>query len=135
MSYKVEEIEGIGPTYQELLNRAGIVTTEDLLARCGAPKGRDDLAATTEIDAARLLAWTNMADLMRISGIGRQYAELLEAVGVDTVRELATRDPDKLAKSMRTTNHERRLAKSSPSATQTQEWIAQAKELPRAITY
>ena len=85
MVYKIDEIEGIGPAMGEKLMGAKIETTDDLLDRCSDPKGRDEIAAATGLSTSQLLKWTNMADLMRIKGIGRQYAELLEASGVDTV--------------------------------------------------
>ena len=90
MSYKIIEIEGIGAKFAERLQVAAIYSTNDLLKACGSRKGRDETAEKTGISASQLLKWTNMADLMRVSGIGEEFSELLEAAGVDTVKELAT---------------------------------------------
>ena len=88
---KISEIEGIGPSYAEKLTAADISTTEKLLKVCGSKKGRAEIAMKTGISESNLLKWSNMADLMRIKGVGKQFAELLEAAGVDTVKELRTR--------------------------------------------
>ena len=81
MSYNITDIEGIGPAYAEKLAAANIATTDDLLDKCSTPAGRAAVAAATGMGESTILKWTNMADLMRVSGIGRQYAELLEASG------------------------------------------------------
>ncbi|MBR5765030.1 MAG: DUF4332 domain-containing protein, partial [Bacteroidaceae bacterium] len=91
MAYKVIQIEGVGETYAEKLNAAGIVTTDDLLAKCATPKGRKEVEEATGIAHGFILKWTNHADLMRINGVAGQFAELLEAAGVDTVKELRNR--------------------------------------------
>ncbi|MFC1835708.1 DUF4332 domain-containing protein, partial [Thermodesulfobacteriota bacterium] len=82
MSYKIEDIEGIGPVYGEKLRAAGIRTTGELLERGHDPKGRKEIAAQTDLDSSQILKWTNLSDLMRITGIGPQFSELLEAAGV-----------------------------------------------------
>ena len=84
MGYKIEQIEGIGAVYAEKLQAAGVKTTEDLLEKCAAKKGRIALAEETGISEKLILKWTNHADLFRINGIAGQFAELLEAAGVDT---------------------------------------------------
>ena len=94
MSYRIDEIEGIGKTYAGKLAAAEIRRTDDLLEKCGSAAGRREVARTTGLSEAQLLEWTNMADLMRISGVGEEYSELLEAAGVDTVKELKQRRPD-----------------------------------------
>jgi predicted flap endonuclease-1-like 5' DNA nuclease len=79
-SYSIIDIEGIGKTYAEKLQDAGVRTTKALLDKCADPKGRKALAEATGIDVSKILKWTNMADLMRIKGVGEEYSELLEAV-------------------------------------------------------
>ena len=96
MAYKIEEIEGIGPTYPEKLAAAGINTTNDLLKICYEATGREQAAEQCGVSTAQLLKWVNMADLMRISGIGCGYSELLEAAGVDTIKELRNRNANTL---------------------------------------
>jgi predicted flap endonuclease-1-like 5' DNA nuclease len=135
MSYPVARIEGIGPKYAKLLKDVGVATTARLLERARSPKDRKALAAAAGIDETRILKWANMADLMRIRGIGEEYSELLEAAGVDTVKELGTRRPDNLHAKMAEVNAARRLVRALPSRKRVEDWVAQAKALPPALTY
>ena len=135
MAYKIDEIEGIGAKYAERLQAAGIKTTDDLLSACGSRKGRDDVAAQTGFSASQLLKWANMADLMRISGVGEEYSELLEAAGVDTVKELATRNAENLAAKMKEVNEANKLTRAVPAASQVQKWVDQAKTMDPAISH
>ncbi|EFO29007.1 molybdenum cofactor biosynthesis protein [Roseibium sp. TrichSKD4] len=135
MGYSIIEIEGIGPTYAEKLNASGIKTTDAYLERAKDPKGRKALAEETGIDDKRILKWANMADLMRIKGVGEEYSELLEAAGVDTVKELKHRKPENLAAKMAEVNEEKKLVRQVPSETQVVKWVDQAKELPPMMTY
>jgi predicted flap endonuclease-1-like 5' DNA nuclease len=135
MSYSISEIEGIGPVYAEKLGAVGISTTEAYLERAKDPKGRKALAEETGIDAARILKWANMADLMRISGVGEEYSELLEAAGVDTVKELKHRNAENLAAKMAEVNETKKLVRQVPGESQVTKWVEQAKELPPMMTY
>ena len=135
MSYRIDEIEGIGPSYASKLGEAGIKTTRDLLKRCCDAKGRRQVSSTTGLGEQKLLEWANMADLMRISGIGKQFSELLEASGIDTVKELRTRNVDNLAKTMAEINRQKRLTRNTPSASMVRDWVAQAKTLEPLITH
>ena len=135
MSYQIDEIEGIGPSFKEKLNGAGIKNTDHLLEHCAKPTGRKATAEKTGINEKQLLEWTNMADLMRVSGIGRQNAELLEASGVDTIKELRNRNAENLAKKMEEVNAVKKLAKATPSLSAVEGWIAQAKDTPPLIEY
>jgi len=135
MAYKIEEIEGIGTKSAERLQAASIKTTDDLLRACGSRKGRDDMAEQTGFSASQLLKWANMADLMRISGVGEEFSELLEAAGVDTVKELATRNAENLATKMKEVNEARKLTRAVPAASQVQKWIDQAKTMDPAISH
>ncbi|MCL8382468.1 DUF4332 domain-containing protein [Xanthobacter aminoxidans] len=135
MSYPIIEIEGVGAVYAEKLKTAGITTTEGLLERAKSPKLRKELAAATGIDESRVLKWANMADLMRIKGVGEEYSELLEAAGVDTVKELKTRVPANLTKAMAEANAKRKLVRALPTESMVEKWVAQAKELPPVLTY
>lgn len=135
MSYSIDEIEGIGPVYAEKLKAIGIKTTEAYLERAKDPKGRKALAEETGIDDKRILKWANMADLMRISGVGEEYSELLEAAGVDTVKELKHRNAANLHAKMKEVNEEKKLVRQLPSESAVEKWVAQAKDLPPTMTY
>jgi predicted flap endonuclease-1-like 5' DNA nuclease len=131
----VVDVEGIGPTYAAQLESAGVRTTDDLLERGASPKGRADLEAATGIAHALILKWVNRVDLYRIKGIGSEYSDLLEVSGVDTVPELAQRNPANLTETMAEANAARNLVRKLPTAEQVADWVRQAKSLPRTITY
>ena len=135
MGYPIEDIEGIGPTYGEKLKAAGINTTADLLDACCARKGRASAAESTGVSETLILKWTNMADMMRISGIGPQFAELLEAAGVDTVKELAQRNADNLAAAMAAKNEEKNLTNAVPASSVIAGWIEAVKTTDGKLTY
>ncbi len=135
MAYKIEEIEGIGPAYAAKLQPAGIKTTDDLLKLCCDAKGRKTTAEKSGLTESQLLKWANMADLMRISGIGSEYSELLEAAGVDTVKELRTRRADNLAAKMAEVNASKKLTRAVPSEKVVTGWIEQAKTLQPMINH
>ncbi len=134
-SYRVEEIEGIGPAYGAKLREAGIPSTSALLKRCASRKGREEVATTTGISETLVLTWTNMADLMRIKGVGKQAAELLQASGVDTVKELRNRRADNLAAKMKEVNTAKRLTRATPAEANCIKWIEEAKTLEPIMTY
>lgn len=135
MAYKITEIEGIGPKYAEALSNAEITSTDHLLEQCGSRAGRKTTADATGLTEAQLLKWTNMADLMRISGVGEEYSELLEAAGVDTVKELKMRRADNLTAKMAEVNETKKLVRSVPSETQVEKWVEQAKSLEPMISH
>jgi predicted flap endonuclease-1-like 5' DNA nuclease len=135
MAYKIDEIQGIGPAYREKLTAAAIQTTDDLLKICCDPKGRKATAEKTGVSEKMLLDWSNMADMMRISGVGPQFAELLEASGVDTVKELRNRNAENLAAKIDEINEQKKLAKTSPAASKIQDWIEAAKTMEPTIRH
>lgn len=135
MGYNIEEIEGIGPKGAACLAKAGIKTTDDLLKAGRTASGRKRLVAECGVNAKRLLRWCNCADLMRISGVGEEYSELLEAANCNTVKQMATRNPDNLAKRMLEINAKKKLVRSPPTASQVGKWVTQAKKLKPALTY
>ena len=132
---KLSEIEGIGEAYSKKLEAAGIGSIESLLEEGSQPKGRKDLADKAEIDAKSILGWVNRADLARIKGISTQYADLLEHAGVDTVPELAQRKGANLHEKMLAVNSEKNLVRQMASTSQVEDWVTQAKALPRAVHY
>ncbi len=135
MSHPIDEIEGIGDVYAEKLRGAGIATTDALLGACADAKGREGMADRTGISEALILRWTNHADLMRIKGVGKQFAELLEAAGVDTVKELKHRNAVNLAAKLSEVNAVKKLTGAVPGEAAVSEWIEQAKSLPATITH
>lgn len=135
MSYPIEDIQGIGPAYAEKLAVDNIKTTEDLLDRCAGATGRKQVSEKTGLNESQLLNWTNLADLMRISGIGPQYSELLEGAGVDTVKELRHRNAENLAAKMEEVNEQMHLARITPAAATVKKWVAAAKETEPKVTY
>jgi predicted flap endonuclease-1-like 5' DNA nuclease len=135
MSYKIQEIEGIGPAYAEKLAAAGIDTTEVLLKLCCNAGGRKATAEKTGVSESQLLKWANMADLMRISGIGSEFSELLEAAGVDTVKELRNRNAENLAAKMAEVNEQKKLTRTVPSEKTVAGWVDQAKSMEPLITH
>jgi predicted flap endonuclease-1-like 5' DNA nuclease len=132
---KLETIEGIGPVYAGKLREAGIGSVEVLLKAGATPEGRRDLAEKTSIGDEYILDWVNRADLMRVRGVGEEYSDLLEWAGVDTVVELAQRNPDNLLKKMLEINEEKKLVRRPPTASMVARWVAHAKELPRGVSY
>jgi predicted RecB family nuclease len=135
MSYSISAIEDIGADEAEALKSVGIRTTEKLLEAAKSPKGRKVLATQTELNEKRLLRWANIADKLRIRGMGREYAGLLCEVGVDTVKELRYRNPARLAKSMAEANKRRKLVRFLPSEKLVRRWVEHARRLPQKITY
>jgi predicted flap endonuclease-1-like 5' DNA nuclease len=131
----IEKIEGIGPTYREKLVAAGIKTVEKLLDAGCKKKERESLAEKTGISSTLVLEWVNLADLMRIKGVGEEYSDLLEEAGVDTIAELANRNADNLHAKIMETNEKEKLVRRPPNVKKVQGWIEQAKALPRKVEY
>ncbi len=135
MSYPITDIEGIDGEAAAILKSAGIRTTTRLLESARTLKGRKLLAVKTGLSEKSLLCWANVADRMRIKGISREYAELLHAAGVDTVKELKYRNPCNLAQAMAEANRRQKLVRMLPSEKVVARWIENAKKLPLKITY
>jgi predicted flap endonuclease-1-like 5' DNA nuclease len=131
----IKDIEGIGDVYADKLRQAGVKTVEALLEKGATPKGRKELAAETGFSEQTILEWVNRADMFRVPGIGSQYSDLLEAAGVDTVRELAKRKAENLFETMKKVNDEKNKVNRLPSVSQIQNWIDAAKSLPKGIIY
>ena len=135
MAYKIIDIEGVGEVYAQKLIAAGIITVNDLLEKCATPKGRAALAEATEISDKLILRWTNHADLFRVKGVGPQFSELLEAAGVDTVKEFRHRVPENLQPKLEETNAEKHLVRRVPSLKEVIKMIEFAKTLEPVVTY
>lgn len=135
MSYKIEEIEGIGKAYADKLNEANVFTTDELLHRAATKQGRQALAEESGISAKLILKWANHADLFRIKGVAGQFAELLEASGVDTVKELRHRVANNLHAKLVEVNEVKNLCNRVPAESEIQRMIELAKELDPVISY
>lgn len=135
MSYKIIEIEGIGEVYADKLIAAGVKTTDELLEKAASKKGREALAEETGISEKLILKWANHADLFRIKGIAGQFAELLEAAGVDTVKELRHRVAANLHAKLVEINEAKNLCNRVPAEAEIVKMIEQAKELEPKMTY
>ncbi len=134
-SQKIEEIEGIGPARGEKLRSAGVKDSDSLLSVGGARGGRKQLADATGLSESQILKYVNMADLFRIKGVAGEYAELLEQAGVDTVKELGTRNASNLTDKMAEVNAEKKLTRRTPTLAQIEDWVKQAKGLPAAVSH
>jgi len=132
---KITDVEGIGPVIGEKLSSVGVKDTDGLLVGCKTPALRKALAEKTGLSEKQVLRLANMADLYRVKGIGSEYADLLEAAGVDTVPELARRKPDNLCQAMNELNATRKLVRRVPTEAEVTEWVTQAKGLPRTLEY
>ena len=135
MTYKIIDIQGIGPVYAEKLTAIGIETVDQLLEKGADAKGRQAIEEATGIRHDLVLTWVNHADLFRIKGVGPQFAELLEAAGVDTVKELRNRNAANLAAKMAEVNEEKHLTRRTPVEKEIQKFIDLAKELEPKVTY
>ena len=131
----IADVEGIGAAFAEKLSGAGVGTVEQLLEVGASAKGREDLADKTGISETMILKWVNRADLARINGIGAQFADLLEAAGVDSVPELGQRNGANLHAKLEEVNTAKNLVNRVPSADEVEDWINQAKALPKVVTH
>jgi predicted flap endonuclease-1-like 5' DNA nuclease len=132
---KLESVEGIGPAYAGELRKGGVGSIDSLLKKGATKQGREEIAAVTGLPEIRILGWVNRADLYRIKGIGGQYSDLLEQAGVDTVTELAQRNPKNLHQTLLETNERCHLVRKLPTEIQVKNWVKYAKSLKRVVEY
>lgn len=135
MTYKIEQIEGIGPHFSERLSAVGVRTSNDLLARCTTEEDCRRLEMRTGISAAQLKMWKNQADLMRISGIGSEFGQLLETAGIETVRELGMREPANIVNLLTRVNAEKKLTRALPSLKTVTKWVEQAQRMEPVVMH
>lgn len=128
-------IEGIGEVYAGKLREAGLKSTEALLEAGNTPQGRKEVAERTGLTGKQILEWVNRADLYRIKGVAEEYSDLLEVAGVDTVPELAQRNPENLFEKLKAVNEEKKAVRRLPTQRQVADWVEQAKNLPRIVSY
>ncbi|MDQ2664795.1 MAG: DUF4332 domain-containing protein [Gemmatimonadota bacterium] len=129
MTYKIEQIEGIGVHFAERLAAVGIHTSDDLMARCETMDGRAQLAATTDLPASMLLTWANQADLMRVNGIGTGFGQLLESSGIQSVTELSERKPENVVQLLDIVNEEKQLTRVVPPLKTVKRWVERARRM------
>ena len=132
---KLETIEGVGGVYAGKLRAAGVGSVEALLRAGATSEGRKSLEEKTGIGHEYILDWVNRTDLMRVTGVGEEYSDLLEKAGVDTVVELGQRNPDNLYQKLLEVNEEKQLVRRPPARSMVAQWVAQAKTLPRVVSY
>ncbi|MFV0437810.1 MAG: DUF4332 domain-containing protein [Desulfopila sp.] len=130
---RISSIEGIGTTYIDKLIDAGITTVENLLQLGSTRKGRQVLADQLGVSDSQILHWVNTADLFRVKGVGSHYAVLLENAGVDSVVELASRNPEHLLGELQQINDSRHLVRSMPYLKQVTKWVNRARALPTMV--
>jgi Domain of unknown function (DUF4332) len=135
MAYPITEIQRIGADAALILKSEGIRTTVGLLRSAKTPKQRIKIAAKIGVADKHVLDWVTAADRMRVKGVGWEYSELLRAAGVQTVKELKFRNPQKLVEQMIEANTKRKLVRLLPSKTMVARWIENAKKLPTVIRY
>ena len=132
---KLETVEGIGKKYAKALRKAGVGSTQSFLRQAASAKGRKELSEKAGISTTLILEWANHVDLFRVKGVGEEYADLLEEAGVDTVPELAQRNPKNLYARLVNVNQEKELVRQLPGQARVEAWVEQAKKLPRVITH
>jgi len=132
---KLTSVEGIGASSAGKLKAAGVRSSNALLSEGASARGRKEIASRSGISEAKILEWVNHVDLYRIKGVGEEYADLLEAAGVDTVPELAQRNAHNLYEKMQEVNRSKRLVRKLPAESQVLGWCKQAKRMPRVINY
>jgi predicted flap endonuclease-1-like 5' DNA nuclease len=135
MAIKIGNIEGIGPANAKKLAKCNIKSVSGLLKSCATKKGRKQAASESGLDEQKILKWVNMADLYRIKGVGSEYSELLEAAGVDTIKEMRKRKPENLHAKIVEVNSKKKLVRQVPSIKFVEKWVAQAKELKPLVSY
>ena len=135
MSYPLTDIDGIDRSAATILKSVGIRSSKSLLEAAATARGRRELAEKTGFAEKQLLQWANLAHFMSIRGVSREYADLLQKSGVDTVKELKYRNPAKLVAGMSSANKARKLVRVLPSEKRVVRWIDDAKKLPPKISY
>ncbi len=135
MSVKLKDVEGIGSVYARKLKKAGVTGPIGLLNKGATPKGRKEISKNSGVGPKLVLEFVNHVDLFRVKGVAGEYADLLEEAGVDTVVELAKRNPPTLYKKMMDVNKKKKLVRQLPGMGLVKAWVRQAKRLPRVVKY
>ena len=131
----IDTIEGLDHKQATKLRKARIRTVEALLKKGATRTGRREIAAATGLSEKLILTWVNRADLMRVRGVGEEYSDLLEAAGVDTVKELRRRNPTNLLASMVELNSTKMLVRRLPTEAMVERWVEHASQLDPVVKY
>jgi len=132
---KLSKIEGVGESYAQKLQESGITSGEILLEKGSSSQGRKEIAEKSGISEKLILKWVNQVDLARIKGVSEEYAELLEVAGVDSIPELAQRNPENLLESLTRANSDKNMVRKLPAISQVTGWVDQAKTLPKIVSH
>jgi predicted flap endonuclease-1-like 5' DNA nuclease len=134
-SRTLRDLEGMGAGYVEKLRQSGIRSVQALLQRARTRTERSAIAREVGASEKNVLDWVTRADLLRVPGIGPEYASLLENAGVETVPELANRNAGALYEAIVKANESNRLVRKTPARKQVKDWVSAARSLPRAVEY
>jgi predicted flap endonuclease-1-like 5' DNA nuclease len=126
---RIDQVAGVGHKDATKLRKAGVRTSTRLIEAAAERKGRADLAALTGIDPRDIQLWVNHSDLLRVRGVGAEYAELLAAAGVDTLRDLRRRNPTALLAKIIGLNGSNRVVQRLPTESMVEVWIEAARDL------
>lgn len=135
MTTPIAELKGMNDDLTAKLKEKGVSNNEQYLELTAAPKDRKALASDLGVKTRDVLEIANRADLARVKGVSGIYSDLLEHAGVDTVKELAHRKPENLQAKMNEVNDEKNLTGRVPPVAEVEKWVAQAKDLPKILTY
>jgi predicted flap endonuclease-1-like 5' DNA nuclease len=134
-SIGIGKVRGITATLAASMKKSGVKNSIHLLDQAKTPKARAALAAAHGVSDKEILELANRADLSRVKGIGEVFSNLLEEAGVDTVKELSHRKPENLHATLLAKRTEKGLAGRAPTLKEVTDWVSQAKELPKTLTY
>ena len=134
-NYPIKTIEGIGKKYTKSLQEHGIRSTDKLLEEGKTKKGRESIAKAVGCTPTKVLEWVNRADLYRVDGVAEEISDLLEAAGVDSPSELAQRNAENLAATLKEHNDKKKIVRRCPGLKSVQKYIASAKTLKKVVTH
>jgi predicted flap endonuclease-1-like 5' DNA nuclease len=130
---RIDQVAGISHKDATKLRKAGVRTSTGLIENAADRKGRAELAAATGLDARDIQVWVNHSDLLRVRGVGAEYAELLTAAGVDTLRDLRRRNPTALLAKIIGLNGSSRVVRRLPTESMVEVWIEAAKDIEPSL--
>jgi predicted flap endonuclease-1-like 5' DNA nuclease len=131
---RIDQVAGIGHREATKLRKAGVRTSK-ALAECAATRrGRTDLAKKTGLTPKDLQIWVHHADLLRVRGVGAEYAALLVEAGVDTLRDLRRRNPTALLAKIIGMNGSQKVVDRLPTESMVENWISAASDLEPSIS-
>jgi predicted flap endonuclease-1-like 5' DNA nuclease len=130
---RIDQVAGISHKNATKLRKAGVRTSKGLIEAATSRRDRLDLVAATGIDQRDIQHWINHSDLLRVKGVGAEYAELLVAAGVDTLRDLRRRNPTALLAKIIGLNGDAKVVQRLPTESMVEGWIEAAKDLDPSV--